>query len=450
MTYGIGFNSLTGAIRGYPLIRRNPEPIEHAGGQTVRYYLNKVESVEELKTQLGLSVEVDAQFGLFGASAKFEFAKSSAFNSYSVFLVARVEVTNAFQQLIDPAFDEPALELLRKADGYEQFRDQFGDSFIFGMQTGGEFCAVLELLTTSQSDQQSLSASLQGSYGAFGAETSFTQSMRRATENRFLKVSMYQAGGVGTQVTSSVEEVLAKVRTFAAEVQAQAVPYTAKIIDYTTLDAPLVSWIDRETARTVLIQYAGHRDHLLALLSDIDYVRNNLGQFVNPDIEALNAAAASIAERLDKLTENARTAVEDPKHAKYVDVGQPKFTIPARNPSAPIKVVSLVGLRLYTVRTVMENPKRPYREYLKWCDENYESGTVAVKPSPEQYEFLISGIRIEAEGPFGPLSPDAMGFMFWVFKQDPDRGTVQLADPVKLTGKSNNHVPEELKHLWGL
>ena len=142
MNYGLGFNSLTGKIRGDALVPGQAKEIKGVEGQTIRYYLSKVESVEELHTQLGLSAEVNAQFGLFGASAKFDFAQTSTFNSYSVFMVARVEVINAFRQLDGPRLDPPAEALLKPGGDRDRFAEQFGDSFIIGMQTGGEFCAV--------------------------------------------------------------------------------------------------------------------------------------------------------------------------------------------------------------------------------------------------------------------------------------------------------------------
>jgi hypothetical protein len=450
MNYGLGFNSLTGKIRGDALVPGQAKEIKGVEGQTIRYYLSKVESVEELHTQLGLSAEVNAQFGLFGASAKFDFAQTSSFNSYSVFMVARVEVINAFRQLDGPRLDPPAEALLKPGGDQDRFAEQFGDSFIISMQTGGEFCAVMEFRTTSKSDQQSISASLEGSYGlAFDADVSFSHKMRSVAEHRFMKVSMYQAGGTDTTTTNNIEQALAKIKTFAASVETKPVPYSALIIDYRTLDLPAPpTWVDVETARAVLLQFARHRQALLTMLNDIDYVRENNDQFVDPDIPALNAAAAAIATRLNELTANARQAVKDPEHAEHKDVGVPEVELPERNPGAPIEVVSLVGLRGMTVKTVMDAPTRPYTEYLAWCDQQCEQPAVAVKPSLEQYNFLTSGIKVDGQH----LSTGVSGFWSWVFEQLPDKGTVEAGDTVKPSTKvkGTGWPPPELRHLWGL
>jgi hypothetical protein len=331
MTYGQGFDSLTGFIRGFGIAHQVPETLPNAGGQTIRYFLNKTEDESELKKQLGLSAEVHAQFGLFGASAKVEFAESSSFNSYSVFLVARVQVQNAFSQLVDAALDDAA-KAVYTDQGKERFYEEFGDSYVTGLQTGGEFCAVLELRTTTSEDQRSLSASLSGSYGfAADAEVSFAQKMHEVTQHRFLKISMFQAGGNETSVTNSVDEVLAKVKNYAAAVKGAPVAYQALIVDDRTLDMPRdPNPIELQTAKDVLLQYARQREALLAVLNDISYVRENPEEFVNPDIGKLNEAAADCAARLNRLKDNASVAAQSPQQARYDDVGMPVITLPPR------------------------------------------------------------------------------------------------------------------------
>lgn len=334
MTYGRGFDSLTGRIRGVGLLPAEAQSIPNAGGQVISYYLNKVESTHELEKSIGLDLEANAQFaqfGLFGASAKFSFAEESAFNSYSVFLVARIEVINAFKQVMDPKLDAESWSLLK--DGKEErFREQCGDSFVAGLQTGGEFCAVLELRTESTSDQRTLSASLSGSYGVVASgEASFSSRMREATSNRFLKISVFQAGGTETSTTDSVEEILARTKNYAAAVRKNPIPYVAQVLDYGTLDLPAPpNFPQLERARNVLLQYARQRDRLLALLNDLSYIRENPRQFVEPDLPALNAAATDCADRLNGLTDNASAAANSPADARYIDVGLPVITLPAR------------------------------------------------------------------------------------------------------------------------
>lgn len=410
MTYGRGIDSLTGRNRGMALQAADAQSVPGAGGQKVRYYLNKTESVRELEKSLGLHAEVNAQFGLFGASAKFDFAESSAFNSYSVFLVARVEVENAFQQIIDPNLDAAATKLLEQGN-VDRFREQFGDAFVAGLKTGGEFCAVLELRTESTTDQRELSAKLSGSYAlAASGEVAFTERMREATSNRFLKVSMYQAGGNETSVTSSVDEILARVKDYAAAVEVEPVPYAALLLDYGTLDLPSgPNVVEVETARTVLVQFARQRTTLLALLNDVTYVRENQEQFVAPDMTALNDLAAVIADKLNTLTDNASVAVSDPASATYVDVGIPAFVAPVRkdgaSPVDPEEVPDLVGYSQYEI----------FGKYSEQTDTRVLDD--ATKARFKQYCTLFNFEIVEE-----PDDPRAAGYGYAIFAQDPAPG----------------------------
>lgn len=466
VTYGRGFESLTGTVRGFPLNPSEPTEVKNAGGQRVMYYLNKVESMTELKTQLGLSAEVNARFGLFGASAKLDYAESASFNSFSVFLVARVQVTNAFKTLEDAAFDAQAWELLETAEGRKKFATQFGDSFVSGLSTGGEFCAVLELRTENSADQKSLSSSLSGSYGlAASADVEFSKKIQRATENRFLKISMYQAGGIGSETTNDVNEVLQRAKAFAALVRDHPVPYEAQIVDYDTLDRPAgETWVDQDRAMTVLKQFAAQKDRLLRLLNDINFVRDNMEQFESPDMTTLNDAASDIADRLNRLTDNARQAVRNAEKAEYIDVGMPLFEMPKRAQGVMVEVVNLVGLRLSTVRAILQNPHRSRSEFNAWAEGHHEAGTVAIKPPEKMYEFLRSGVKFTGEyvSEFAHIGAQQVdftepimsmrAFWSWVTKQEPAGGQIAPDGTVALTfeRKGAGYPPPELRPIWGL
>ena len=385
MSYGRGFDSLTGRIRGFGLQSATEEAVPDAAGQTIKYYLNKVETVQDLEKSLGLQAEVHAQFGLFGASAKFDFAQSATFNSFSVFLVARVEVTNAFRQIVDPKLDAESSQLLKDGNT-SRFAEQLGDCYVSGMLTGGEFCAVLELRTETSTDQQELSASLSGSYGiGASGEVDFSSKVRKATTNRFLKISMYQAGGVETSVTNSVDEVLDRAKGYAAGVQQAPVPYSAQILDYGTLDLPPgPSFIETERARLVLLQFARQRTALLRMQNDISYVRENPDQFMDPDLAALNAAAADCAARLNQLTDNAAVAAGHPADAQYLDVGLPVIQLPQRRPGAPAPVVP-PGMAVVPDAigwTVQKLESSILFSYGSHGDYNPDAIVVAINPPP--------------------------------------------------------------------
>src|SRR6478609_3983533 len=81
---------------------------------------------------------------LFSAEGKFAFAEKSRFSSTATFLVARADVQASFVRVKDPAPVADAQQLVR--DGkQDKFRQRYGDLFIRGVKSGGEFIAVLSI-----------------------------------------------------------------------------------------------------------------------------------------------------------------------------------------------------------------------------------------------------------------------------------------------------------------
>src|SRR5262245_15375463 len=90
MDYGMGVNLLNGQIAGKGV---DPGEIKGgAGGQIVTYDMMLINTMEELYSSIGISVEVSGSYGLFSADGKFKYSKEAKFNSQSTFLLARCVV----------------------------------------------------------------------------------------------------------------------------------------------------------------------------------------------------------------------------------------------------------------------------------------------------------------------------------------------------------------------
>ena len=127
--------------------------------------------------------------------------------------------------------------------------------------------------------------------------------------------------------------------------------------------------------------------------------------------------------------------------------------LPKPIPVDHVDVVSLVRLRVSTVRSVLADPTRTYQAYCDWCDSFYESGTVAVKPSPQEYAFLTSGVKFEADVALhAGTDTGTLAFWSWVIDQTPKTGQVAPTATITLTTKKMGvgYPPPELRPLWGL
>src|SRR5262245_34245087 len=161
---GMGFNSESGLAVGTALEGFTVDSDPVSPGGEVFATVTIVETHESLMDCMGLSFEAQGRYGFLSGGAKVNYAESSSFNSTSTFLVAKCVVRNAlrrgrgFRVIEDPA--KQLLDSLR----FEEFKTAFGDSFVRGLQTGGEFYTVIRITSFSTTTQSKLAAALHAEY----------------------------------------------------------------------------------------------------------------------------------------------------------------------------------------------------------------------------------------------------------------------------------------------
>lgn len=284
---GKGFNSVKGIALGtifLPGIEYS-DAESGAKGQEVIFNMHRIEDYEQLYKELGVSVEASGRYGLFAASAKFNFAQESNFNSYSVFYLLSVRVRNAVKHINNYQLNPEVIRLLE--DGKtEQFRKGYGDSYIESFITGGEFFALYEFICTDETTKSQISAELDAKYGAAmltGVEINakFTSIVTSATQKRQLKLTTHQAGGVGVNVVTTPEEMLARAKEFPSIVQGdKGVAYEVIIQSYETLPLPDgPNYIDIENKKYVLDNYAKDIIKYRQKLAELDYIMQQPEEF---------------------------------------------------------------------------------------------------------------------------------------------------------------------------
>src|SRR5215470_4949385 len=142
---GQGFNSDTGLPVGTALDFDLPT------GDTSQDTFSDctiVTTHEEVMDSIRMSFQADGRYGVVGAgSVKADFAKSTQFNSTSSFVVAKMVVGNLIRRghnfRIRTGDDSP--KALLDSGQTDKFKTAFGDSFVRGLYTGGEFYAVIRI-----------------------------------------------------------------------------------------------------------------------------------------------------------------------------------------------------------------------------------------------------------------------------------------------------------------
>jgi hypothetical protein len=243
-TIGMGFNSQTLQFPGTALTFARSEPDPHEDGQVVTARAVVINSHEELNEAIGTSFSASGRFGLASASAKVDFAKSTGFNSTSSFVLAKASVVNPITRGLNFQLTGPANNLLKAID-LKGFKAAFGDSFVRGIKSGGEFFAVFRLTSLKTTSQTSLAATLAAEINGLIAsaefQASFQQKQSDATDRAEVEVNFYQAAGSGAtaSVTLDVPSILERLKNFPKIAADHPMPYKVEIATYDTIPIPI-------------------------------------------------------------------------------------------------------------------------------------------------------------------------------------------------------------------
>ena len=289
------------------------------GGQTSEGEITLVTSQEEQDSALNLSIEVSANFAFAGGSDKFDLSQKLHYQQFCVTLVVRNTVLNALQQMRDVVLRPDAIAQLA-AGRQSQFRQQFGDYFVQGVQTGGEYCAVLQIIGTDSTDQQNITETIQasGMLGPIGASTndSFSSGISKATSKRTTKFDWYQSGGKQGQ-SLDPNQLVQKALDFAETVNAgQSWPVNAMISPYTNLDLPPgPDWVDLEAAKESIANLVKRRTSMMTDMNGWLFVQQNPNQFTLPPGLNLNNIIDRFGTAIDLVTSAASHVVTHPADA---------------------------------------------------------------------------------------------------------------------------------------
>ncbi|WP_157630524.1 hypothetical protein [Kribbella catacumbae] len=340
MALGVGINDLTGAVGTLPAIIFDTSAASAADeGMEGRFDTSLVNSSEQMYSSLGVNVSAEGRYGLFSAEGKFTFAEESRFNSSSTFLVARADIQNAFQRVQNPNPTQDAQDLVR--DGKtELFRKRYGDLFIRGVKSGGEYIAVLSITNESQADQRELGIALKASFDGIAAggsvSTEIQSTVSKLRETSEIRVSTYQRGGSGAQIsyTGTVEEVMNRLKTFASAVQENPKAYSVQAASYDTLIFPAEpNWFDIRRQQDVLEDCLKKRLQLNTLRNDIEMVLLHPEYFlVPPASSVLTRWSSEITDTLNRLDQHTSEVVDSISAADFFPLALPDgLALPQRN-----------------------------------------------------------------------------------------------------------------------
>lgn len=224
---GQGYNSLTRELRNIAieydpkdLTRENVEgtnpndnQVIHNNRQKSLLYFKLINSVNELANSLNISA--GAKFGFLSShgavSAKASFLKEQEINNQYFYVLIRYVVENESYRIKKPKLTEEAKKLLKSHNGVEKFRKRFGDEFIVGFKTGGEYIALIKSLSGSKREDEAFAADIQAQLNfivaRIGVEGSYNSQNSQRIDNRALEVASFRSGCKEFGFAVSLEEI---------------------------------------------------------------------------------------------------------------------------------------------------------------------------------------------------------------------------------------------------
>jgi hypothetical protein len=325
MAYGVGFDSLSGKVRGDAVVRISPE---HLGGSSVLFLLEMITNHSQLSERLNVSASLgNALVG--GGSLQAQFANANSIDEYSVYLLAQVVVMNAHAKMRDVRLNDEAWTLMNR-QGPEVFRKRYGDEFIVGVTTGGYFGGLIQIHTTHREDKTDISASVRasGGLGYWSAAGDFQSAVSKISSSYDCTTKTFQQGGANLEPPGDIPSMPTKAIQFANSVGDTGVAYYAETLDYTALPLPQgKNPIDVQNQLDVLRQLAEYRSRLYDRLKSVQYVQDHRNRFDDPPDDAtLNRIITMLSERINAVYRTATRCFGDYTQCELItDMSMPEM-----------------------------------------------------------------------------------------------------------------------------
>ncbi len=282
--FGVGADLASGSPMG-KVVGSAYSGVESALGATTKFEIVRIHSTAELETKLGIDVEASYGSGAFaGASARFDYAKSSKIQSSSLFMAITANVELAFNSIDEPTLTPEAAQLVNRPDA---FASRYGNMFVRGVGRGGLFVGVIQIDTSSSEDSESIDAELKGSYGLYSASAKVKFEELQKKYHSEIRISVYHEGGPIdlsmkdlTDPAQLYEMLQQWLKSFQDHPEQNARPYYVTLAPIAVANGPIPpNAADVQHAQDVLVICAKQRSAILDGLNLMDYIIQNPSRY---------------------------------------------------------------------------------------------------------------------------------------------------------------------------
>jgi hypothetical protein len=191
---GRGINSIGLKDRGDAIERINLIPRNIGSNETELRYFDTYHSLYDF-----LSIDVQASFNAFAGhgSVEVSFVRTTQISQYSVVLLLRKKVETYEYRLVQPRLidsgrEDSAWQALSRSPA--EFRKTYGDEFVDRVTYGGALYVLIEIVTQSAAEAQSMRIAASGASGPVSASTEVQRKLNSVTNENRLSSRTFSVG----------------------------------------------------------------------------------------------------------------------------------------------------------------------------------------------------------------------------------------------------------------
>jgi hypothetical protein len=354
MKIGLGYNRLTGEPLPTPAVQGTSiTSVQGAGGQEVASDCITIQDVETLHKSLGISVDAGGSYLGFSGSAKANYVNKCDFSSFSTYVIVRVSVKNATKTIDSPTFSPDASELLTN-NNPDRFRQRFGDSFISGVLTGGEYFAIYQVTSSDQKEKEGMASKINTAFKSPIAAANLGVEIKNETEKSKFHLEVicrvFRQGTIST-TDLNAEDIMKSAKNFPVGVsEDKAFPYEVLLQSYDALKNPndRFVYVDIQNQQDVLEDLAKKRFEFLALRDNLKYILKFSDDFTNADDTPVDRDKLikdynEVVDAINTMQREASACTRDANKCEFTKFDVSKFNLPSPKVIALIRVPNLIG-----------------------------------------------------------------------------------------------------------
>ena len=210
---GQGVNVSLKTMHNFAITGEFKPTVPTASGRKTQYHLSIIKSSEDLiKT---LSVSGSASYAdVFSASVSAEFTQQSSLNQYKTFVVAKCIVSYPSQTIERPQITQAVVDEAKNLTK-DQFTKKYGTEFLAGIIPGSYYFGVIEIESTTESQQQDISVAVSASGWGASADVSFASKLAEVTNHSSTKVFAIRDGyPKGQKNPQTVDDIIQQAVDF--------------------------------------------------------------------------------------------------------------------------------------------------------------------------------------------------------------------------------------------